>query len=79
MFHLKSTPISLEVINKITRGCHLLDSRWNGLFLIICQKNCFYPLAYRTRVPKLATRACKSTYDIPTMLNISLKNLNHNL
>ena len=23
--------------------CHLLDPRWNGLFLIICQKGCFLP------------------------------------
>ena len=30
-----------KFFKKISRGCHLLDPRWNGLFSIICQKDCF--------------------------------------
>ena len=33
----------LFLFKKITRGSHLLDPRWNGLFLIICQNDCFLP------------------------------------
>ena len=43
-----------EFPKRITRGYHLLDPRWNELFLIICQKVFFYPLGNRTRVPIIA-------------------------
>ena len=41
---------------KITSGCHLLDPRWNKLFLFICQGVVFYLLGNRTRVPLRAIR-----------------------
>ena len=35
------------IIKELTKGCHLLDPRWNGLFLILCQRDYFHPLGNR--------------------------------
>ena len=48
-----------KIPKKIARGCHLLDPRWNGLLLIICQKRCFYPFRFELEIRnpgQLATR-----------------------
>ena len=47
----------LQISKKITKDCYLLDSRWSGLFLIICQKSCFHPLGNLTWVPRLEISA----------------------
>ena len=43
-----------EFSKKITTEYHLLDRRWNVLFLIICQKGCFSSHENQTRVPIIA-------------------------
>ena len=44
-----SKEIDFTFSKKITKGCYLLDPRWGGLSLIICQKSCF--LLYRESNP----------------------------
>ena len=53
---VKKNQVSITY-EKIRRGFRLLDPRWNGLFLIICQNGCFYTLGNRSRAQKWAILA----------------------
>ena len=69
----------LYISNKIIRNCHLLDPRWNGLFLITCQvlsiplgnESKFYPGQW------IPCEVNPLTY--VNALNISFKDLNYHL
>ena len=42
------------LLRKSQKGGHLLDPKWNGLFLILSERLSFTPLGNRTRVPLIA-------------------------